>query len=271
MTVQTADQAGDQADKRQPPAVVQQRRPECFAEGQLDIFPTIVKLAKHRSEALTIYLSARPMAQTDAQADDQTGQTGPVKREKRVIGTRKCHLCAKEGKEVIFQNIADLQKHRAEVHPEEVQKGVNLMHAALQVKKEKDKVARQQAEQDKIAQEDPIKLIALLGREGLNKLKRIRLVDLLTDTYAQIIKEWHRKSAIGKWDRNPTIRDNPQAFLWTLVNEARIAQDITIIRSRVCRRLAEERVNTPHIWSAGTSRNKPSHTARIFSNATISI
>jgi hypothetical protein len=71
---------------------------------------------------------------------------------------------------------------------------------------------------------DPKQLVALLGREGLNKLKRKTLEDELNT--APGISPDKRKWVLRKWDKNPSIRDDPRSLFHVMVYEAAIPERI---------------------------------------------
>jgi hypothetical protein len=71
---------------------------------------------------------------------------------------------------------------------------------------------------------DPKQLVALLGREGLNRLKRKTLEEELNS--APGITPEKRKWVLRKWDRNPSIRDDPRSLFHVMVYEAAIPERI---------------------------------------------
>jgi hypothetical protein len=68
---------------------------------------------------------------------------------------------------------------------------------------------------------DPKQLVALLGREGL---KRKALEDEL-NTIPGISPD-KRKWVLRKWDKNPSIRDDPRSLFHVIVYEAAIPERI---------------------------------------------
>ncbi|MCS7118286.1 MAG: hypothetical protein NZ957_05835 [Thaumarchaeota archaeon] len=144
----------------------------------------------------------------DEIVEEEQPKEEPAKKKKASSVTRRCQFCGEE-----LPTVGQWTSHVRKMHPEEFEK--------LKTKMVKSSVESREL---KAALQDPEEYIHKYGREGLNKIKRMRLEEILRD-YSDIIKQWQRKIILRKWDYYPEIRDNPQLFIWTLVSAAKVAME----------------------------------------------
>ena len=84
----------------------------------------------------------------------------------------------------------------------------------------------QHLEEGEVSEPDVRQLVAQYGREGLNKLKRgfLKRTMALAPGMADKTAEW----ILHKWDINPRVQDDPNAFYEMLHNDAGLKPNLAI-------------------------------------------
>ncbi|MEM2233931.1 MAG: hypothetical protein QXP81_10385 [Nitrososphaerota archaeon] len=129
---------------------------------------------------------------------------------------RRCRLCG----EMI--PLKDFMKHYRERHPEEFQASIERRRETLRKKKKKQLEELEEQEEvekptSRLTPDEIRTVIAIEGKEGLDRLKRKRLEEVLGKhpRVTSRMREW----ALFVWDTNETVRDDPH-YLYMALKEA---------------------------------------------------
>ncbi|MEM2941459.1 MAG: hypothetical protein QW304_07925 [Thermoproteota archaeon] len=164
----------------------------------------------------------------------QTIETEETEEEKPVEAPthgRKCRYCGQK-----FTTIGEITKHYKESHPEEFAKIVkkqSMGHKIAAIAKKKQRLL-EELEKEKstsprtMSEEDIRSVIAIEGREGLNRLKRERLEEVLA-RHPRVSTKM-AEYILFLWDTNENIKEDPNN-LWSALRDAGV--EPAVIRSIV--------------------------------------
>jgi len=190
----------------------------------LTIIPTIVEKQLYPTDEENNTVSEDYPEEQETPINEEVEETPPP----QTTG-KTCSFCGQ-----VFPNIGQLTKHQRYEHPEEYskikQRQLEKMRETLQ-KRKAMKIEEEMIEEDEtptirpetpeikgpLREEDIRSIIAMEGREGLNKLKRRRLEEVLSKHPR--VNPKMRDYILFQWDTNENIKDDPNA-LWSCLRDS---------------------------------------------------